>query len=262
MPKQITDRFLCIVLLLFTWGCKNDHDSVINALRSGDWKTAEILVKKSPNLLNTCGKDGLSLLHKAVENNRADWVEFFIQHGADVNIRTQTTSRETPLHFAASLGYYEPARLLINHGADVNCRDDSLRTPLHLACQFSRKRIVELLVDNGADVNALARDGFTPLFIVCTESRESPSDFSIIRKLLEHGADTNYRLKGHSLLWVTLGSRCYRKAELLADCGAVLELPGEHEICRLEGEQLKDYIKWCEQAAKEFPEQLPERYRK
>lgn len=73
-----------------------------------------------------------------------------------------------PLHEAASEGSYDMARLLLEHGADVNLVQQGNIAALHCALGPPRNRtntlaIVSLLVGFGADVNMSTDDGDTPL---------------------------------------------------------------------------------------------------
>ncbi|HSU56758.1 MAG TPA: ankyrin repeat domain-containing protein, partial [Candidatus Dormibacteraeota bacterium] len=61
--------------------------------------------------------------------------KLLLEHGADVNARNDgradyQESGKTPLHAAAAAGYLDPIRLLVDHGADVNATDALGRTPL------------------------------------------------------------------------------------------------------------------------------------
>ncbi|HOQ03739.1 MAG TPA: ankyrin repeat domain-containing protein [Anaerohalosphaeraceae bacterium] len=249
------------ICFLFFLGCQNDKEQLEKAVQKNDWETVKSLLKKNPQLIKTSVRNGYNLLYAAIVCNNQEMVRYLLEKGADVNEKAGKFS-EAPLHWASTWGRQEIALLLIQHGADVNIRCGSLYTPLHNACLYSHEAMVRLLLEHGAQVNALDFVGRSPLWLVCDNRRETASDFTIIRMLLDHGADLNFCLNGCSIFEATLGSRCFRKAEFLADCGAVLELPGEHETCRLEGEQLKDYIKWYERVMEDIPEQLPEHYSK
>ena len=68
-----------------------------------------------------------------------------------------------PLSTAALFGQVEAAQVLIEAGADINCRGDDGATPLHVAAFFCRTEIVKLLVDKGADRTIKNSYGSTPL---------------------------------------------------------------------------------------------------
>ncbi|TRM57342.1 ankyrin repeat-containing domain protein [Schizophyllum amplum] len=68
-----------------------------------------------------------------------------------------------PIHLATMNGHLEVARLLIDHGADVDASDEDGRTPLHGAAGNCEEQTIRLLIDLCCDVNAQSRNGETPL---------------------------------------------------------------------------------------------------
>ena len=68
------------------------------------------------------------------------------------------------LHTLVKKDNKDALKLLINHGVDVNAKDDDAGTPLHNAVWEQNKEIVELLINHGADVNAKSISG-TPLYV-------------------------------------------------------------------------------------------------
>jgi ankyrin repeat protein len=61
-------------------------------------------------------------------------------------------------------GRTEIVALLLDHGADINAKDEeSGATPLYHAASWGRREVVELLLGRGADSRAPAADGKTPL---------------------------------------------------------------------------------------------------
>jgi hypothetical protein len=105
----------------------------------------------------------------------------------------------------------ETMRLLLEHGANPNARDNDQNTPLLKmtfgleGTQFQAKpEQVELLLSHGGDVNAANKDGSTALY----EAVEGHDPW-IVRTLIKHGADVNVIRKhsdgtSYSTLWNAL----------------------------------------------------------
>ncbi|KAH8982527.1 ankyrin repeat-containing domain protein [Lactarius akahatsu] len=111
------------------------------------------------------------LLFQLGANVDSDAVQFLLQHGADVNARQEDLS--TPLHLAADWGDFESegncsslVQLFLEHGAEVNSRDKQGSTALHHTLLRQGINVARLLLDHGADVNAEDNFGWTPLHLV------------------------------------------------------------------------------------------------
>lgn len=101
---------------------------------------------------------------------------------------------------ACSISNYNMAKLLIEHGADVNLRvslDDSIfkdcsRTAIH---ESSRDfNLTKLLIDKGANINAKDMDGKTALhLLIYYGTKDSAEMLKIAKLLIDNGAKINFK---------------------------------------------------------------------
>jgi ankyrin repeat protein len=89
--------------------------TLTDAIRERRNEELQALLRESPSLANTPDKDG-----------------------------------EYPLHHTATYGNVEAARLLIDAGANVHAREESLHTPLSWAIVEGAHHVARLLIQNGA----------------------------------------------------------------------------------------------------------------
>ena len=90
-------------------------------------------------------------LRYASENDHFEVANLLLENGANVNCKDAL--KETPLHLASVNGHLEIAQLLLVYGANINSQSLEKETPLHLAARFGKKEIVKLLMDNGCNLN-------------------------------------------------------------------------------------------------------------
>lgn len=74
---------------------------------------------------------------------RNDIARLLIDHGADVNAKAENDL--TLLHTAAARGNLESARLLLEHGADINATTKDGKTPMAYAQERNNPEMVEFL---------------------------------------------------------------------------------------------------------------------
>ena len=130
-----------------------------------------------------CGKYLLIECNRGKEINFTR-IEFLVEHGANINERDNKD--ETPLINACRSGNEGIIKYLVEHGADINKENKWTETPLFISFEEGNDDIVKYLVENGADVNKEDGYGKIPLFISCEKGNES-----IVKYLVEHGADVN-----------------------------------------------------------------------
>ena len=176
-----------MISILREHGAKLD---LFSAVAVGDMSEAARLLNANPKSANSRGYDGYPALHLSVAINNKGMVELLLEAGGDVEIRNksdnQGTEGGTPLHAAAFWARDEIAKLLIEHGANVDARGAGQSTPLHSAARMTNVRMARLLLENGAIIDAKDSDGQTPLDW-CRELRWT--DAHEIEKLLRKYAD-------------------------------------------------------------------------
>jgi ankyrin repeat protein/cytochrome c553 len=155
---------------------------LISAVRSGDTKAVEKLIKASPELLSAKDSAGVTPLQHAAGFGNLATMKFLIDKGADPNAPNKRKS--TPLVW--SLHDEAKVRLLLQHGADVNAKTIDGRTALYQAATMGNAvSVMRLLLDKGADPNAKTLNGMTPLMAAARSNLEG------MRLLLQKKADVN-----------------------------------------------------------------------
>jgi Ankyrin repeats (3 copies) len=156
----------------------------VAALAGRHFELAQVL-HRNKSSVEPRGNDENTPLHSAACYGALEMVQVLLDYGVDVN--AQNEYHNTPLDYASRSGHRNDARvarLLIAHGADPNSRESSRGfTPLHRASRFGRIEIVRLLIEHGANVEAKDDEGRTPLDWARGEQREE-----IIKLLSEHVA--------------------------------------------------------------------------
>jgi len=130
-----------------------------------------------------------------------------------VNKGDDTPDRMSPLLLACGQGQIECVDILLNHGATftnenycatLRGHDDIVQLLLNRGQMWIKRRrilwpkVVELLIKHGASIHQRdATTGETPLIEVITRKHikegDVPTIISIVKMLLEAGADTNAR---------------------------------------------------------------------
>ena len=153
-----------------------NHTEIAELLLKNDAKT-----ESYNNAVYVHGENTAQLtpLHLAALNDNLEVAQVLLDYGADpnadvdVNINTDdmspffmlvlplvmTITNEhayddyTPLHFASEKGSLKMMKLLLEHEADINARDDVYFTPLQLAAREGHLEAVKFLLEKGADPN-------------------------------------------------------------------------------------------------------------
>ena len=146
----------------------------------------ENLIAKYPHEVNADGGHNIRPIIAALAGEHFRTADLLRRSGADLNVRGRYET--FPLHSAAWAEKLEVARKLIEYDADIDARDNDGWTPLYWTsfgeC-FKDGSVLRLLLERGADTNArTADDGFTPL-----HRASANGALELVALLLEHGAD-------------------------------------------------------------------------
>lgn len=131
--------------------------------------------------------DGLNALHLAIRSgsDNDQLIRVLVDAGCEVNGKVsarphtkhthhphdnthhspnaQTNNGDTPLHYAAYMGYVKCATLLIEKGAKLEEKGQNDSTSLHFAAREGQMDLVKLLIEKGATVSCRDKDGDTPM---------------------------------------------------------------------------------------------------
>ena len=154
------------------------------ATRGGHVEIVDLLLDYGADFSAVDHPGKLSAIEYAITDEHAAIVRRLLAAGARPKFRRLSFSRE------GDAAAREIVRMLIEHGVDINTRDDWGRTPRMWAAEHAPLETVRFLIDSGADVNIVSGKNMNG--VASSETalqlarREKRSD--VVALLLEHGA--------------------------------------------------------------------------
>ena len=149
---------------------------VLDALRLGDRRKVEQLLKRNPKVAHATGSGGITPLMYAALYGDTPSARLLLEMGVDPNARNDAGA--TALLWAVDDP--ETTRLLLERGADPNVRSADGRTPLLVAAaRFGAGEVVKALLDRGATLDGQA---------VLSQAADA-GDATVMRLLIDRGAD-------------------------------------------------------------------------
>lgn len=133
---------------------------LVEAVASNDNRQIEMALARGEDV-NARSASGYTSLMWAAESGRLDLVNTLIERGADVNAVSDTGL--TPLALAASSGQIDVMARLVAEGALVNQPLRDHYTALHAAALHGREASARWLIDHGAQLDTKDDRGDTPL---------------------------------------------------------------------------------------------------
>jgi len=136
---------------------------IFEASATGRINTIIRLLAHDPELVNAYAEDGFQPLGLACFFGHLDSAEYLVKAGAPKNSLSRNELKAAPIHSAVAGGHEEIVKMLLQHGADPNVREQGGCTPLHAAAQNGDEEMIRTLLYGGADLNIKSDDGKTAL---------------------------------------------------------------------------------------------------
>lgn len=151
-----------------------------------------IQVVRPDEIVKICGLSQ-TLLHTLVGFTEIEYELLFQNKGQIINCNVPNANGISPLHEACMGGDERGAKLLLDHGAQVDfvCNDSGY-TPLEMLCMHCsyeyHSNLYHLLVESGADLNRKNEEGENILHTAC---ERNDLDFALL--LIKSGSDYNLK---------------------------------------------------------------------
>jgi len=158
---------------------------IADAAMNGDTTTLRALINRKNVDVNAAQADGATALQWAAYRNDLEMADMLIAAGADVKLTNH--DGVTPLWLAAENGNPEMIGKLIAAGADPNQQLPHGETPVMMAARNGNVAALKVLLEHKANVNLKENlRGTTALMWAAEQSHPEA-----IKVLIEHGADWN-----------------------------------------------------------------------
>lgn len=164
--------------------------TIFEAAATGKINNIIRLLARDPSLVNSYAEDGFQPLGLACFFGHLDTAEYLVRAGASVNAQSRNGLRAAPIQSAAAGGHHQIVKMLLQHGADPNVREQGGYTPLHAAAQNGDDEMIRVLLFGGADLTIKGRDGKAPIDLAIEAGHEKAT------LLLGEGITKRFRRKG------------------------------------------------------------------
>lgn len=161
---------------------RNSRTLLQVAVECRNYTASKILLERGASANKCLTHDtSLTILHELVSVGDTEFLELFLQHGADVECTTDegVTLLHCSIKWVGAAGCIDVVALLLKYGANVNKADGSIKIGI--------RRIVPHVFNNVAYIKSVAY-GKTALHYAC---QNQDVDVNLIRLLIDHGANVN-----------------------------------------------------------------------
>ncbi|XP_068908725.1 ankyrin repeat domain-containing protein 17 isoform X12 [Tenebrio molitor] len=249
-----------VVELLLNRNANKEHRNVSDytplslAASGGYVNIIKLLLSHGAEINSRTGsKLGISPLMLAAMNGHTAAVKLLLDMGSDINAQIET-NRNTALTLACFQGRHEVVSLLLDRKANVEHRAKTGLTPLMEAASGGYVEVGRVLLDKGADVNATpvpsSRD--TALTIAADKGH-----VRFVELLLCRGAQIEVKnKKGNSPLWLAANGGHLAVVELLYNISADIDSQDNRKVSCLMAAFRKGHVKvvkWMVHHVTQFP---------
>ena len=137
--------------------------TIFEASATGKLNNIIRLLAREPQLVNAFSEDGFQPLGLACYFGHFEAAEYLVKAGALINSPSRNGLKAAPIQSAAAAGHVKIVKMLLEHRADPNVREQGGYTPLHAAAQNGDEAMLRALLYGGADLDVKSNDGKTPL---------------------------------------------------------------------------------------------------
>ena len=144
---------------------ENNGDNCLHiAAHYGHLNLCKAFINEHKFDVKTRNKYGFTALHFSAVNGSYELVNFFVDMGSDINLRTN--DGKNCLHFAASFGHLILCKTLVNkHNFDVQLSNNNGYTALHYSSGNGSYRLVTFFADMVTDIDCKSKNGANCLHI-------------------------------------------------------------------------------------------------
>jgi ankyrin repeat protein len=192
------------------------HDAVI----AGDLSKIKSLLEADSTLLESKDKDGNTPLIKACQTMQVAAANYLIDKGANVNAKGQLDLTPLLIIRKDNDESFDLIQRLIEKGADVNAKMSYTFRNFTVFCDLifaGNVKVAKLLIDHGADINVNDIEG-TPLQMIIFHY--NPQKLEIAKLLIESGAKLQEFSYGNTELHLAAIKGCTDIIPLLVGYGA------------------------------------------
>ena len=137
--------------------------TIFEAAAVGKLSNIVRLLARDPLLVSTYSEDGFQPLGLACYFGHFEVAEYLVKAGAPVNSVSHNQLKVAPIQSATAGRSEKIVKMLLEHGADPNIREQGGYTPLHAAAENGDEAVIRILLYGGADLGIKSNDGKLPL---------------------------------------------------------------------------------------------------